>query len=109
MAINEKILILKIIYVIILIDKKSYEITLIYNATYKIQHAAKPFCIIFDEVDGYIRKYDGTKYLALFHSDENKETIFNGTSHSDENKETIFDRVRYLILLKQCFTRFFLS
>ena len=101
-----KKLILKIIYIIILIDEKSYEITLIYNATYKIQHGAKPFCIIFD---GYVSKYDGTKYLALFHSDENKETIFNGTSHSDESKETIFDRVRYLILLKQCFTRFFLS
>ena len=24
--------------------------------------------ITFDKVDGCIRKYDGTKYLALFHS-----------------------------------------
>ena len=28
------------------------------------------FALIFDKVDGYIRKYYSTKYLALFHSDE---------------------------------------
>ena len=44
------------------------------------------FCIIFDEVDEYIRKYDTTKYLGLF--------------HSDEKHERIFDRIRYLITLK---------
>ena len=33
-------------------------------------------CIIFDKVDGYIRKYDETKYLSLFHSGEKHERIF---------------------------------
>ena len=39
-----------------------------------------------DEVDGYIRKNDRTKYLGLFHSDE----IY----------DQIFYRIRYLIMLK---------
>ena len=34
-----------------------------------------------------VRKYDGTKYLALF--------------HSDKNYERIFDIIRYLIVLKK--------
>ena len=33
-------------------------------------------CIIFDKVDGYIRKYDKTKYLSLFHPGEKHERIF---------------------------------
>ena len=43
-------------------------------------------CIIFDKVDGYTRKYDSTKYLALYHSDEKYEINFN--------------RIWYLIMLK---------
>ena len=35
----------------------------------KTLYGAKPLCIIFDRVDGYIRKCDGTKYLVLFHFD----------------------------------------
>ena len=27
---------------------------------------ARPLRIIFDKVDGFIRNYDGTKYLVLF-------------------------------------------
>ena len=41
---------------------------------------------ILHKIDGYIRKYDRTKYLALFHS--------NGNNH------IIFHRVRCLIMLK---------
>ena len=32
--------------------------------------------IIFDKVYGYIRKYDGAKYLALFHSETNCGGLF---------------------------------
>ena len=38
--------------------------------------------IIFDKIDGYLRKYDGTNPLALFHYDGKHE------------------RIRYLIMLK---------
>ena len=33
----------------------------------------------FDKVDGYIRIYDKTKYLGLFHLDERNERIFDRT------------------------------
>ena len=42
--------------------------------------------IIFDKIDGYLRKYDGTNPLALF--------------HYDGKHERISDRIRYLIILK---------
>ena len=37
---------------------------------------SKPFFIRFDEVDGFIRVYDGTKYLTFFGS-EKYDTIWN--------------------------------
>ena len=49
----------------ILLDKKSYENFLFYYVVYKILYGAKPV----RKVDRYIRKYDETKYLALFNSD----------------------------------------
>ena len=42
--------------------------------------------IIFNKIDGYLRKYDGTNPLALF--------------HYDGKHERISDRIRYLIMLK---------
>ena len=58
-----------------LLDKKLYENFLIYDIAYKTPYGAKPLHIIFDIVDGYVRKYDGTKYLAVFHSGEIYETV----------------------------------
>ena len=52
---------------------------------YETQHSAKPLRIVFDKIDGCIREYDGTKYLALF--------------HSNEKYERIADRIRYLIMI----------
>ena len=43
--------------------------------------------------DIYIRKYDRSKYVALFH--------FN------ENHNRIFDRIRYLIVLKKTIFQIF--
>ena len=70
---------------IILLDEKSYKNFLIYVA-YETLYGVRPLHIIFEKVDGYIRKYDGTKYLALF--------------HSDESYERIFDKIRYPVMLK---------
>ena len=53
----------------ILVDEKSYENFVIDDVAQKIPYSAKPLRIIFEKVDGYIRKYDRTKYLGLFHSD----------------------------------------
>ena len=68
----------------ILLNEKSYNNISIYHATCKTSYDQKPFCIILYKVDGYIRKHDSTKYLALF--------------RSDEKYERIFDRIRYLII-----------
>ena len=60
----------------ILIDEKSYEKFLTYAVAYKAPYGAKPLCILFDKVDGYIRKNNRTKYLVLFYSDWKYEVIF---------------------------------
>ena len=46
---------------------------------------AKPLRIRFDKIDGFIRIYDGTRYLLLFGS---------------EKYDVIDNRIRYLISLK---------
>ena len=38
--------------------------------SYKISYSSEPLCIIFAKVDGYIRKYGKTRYLAFFHSEK---------------------------------------
>ena len=49
----------------ILLNVKSYGIILIYDISSKTLVGAKPLCIILDKVNGFIRDYDWTKYLAL--------------------------------------------
>ena len=39
---------------------------MIHNISYKTLIGAKPLCIRLDKVHGFIRVYDGTRYLALF-------------------------------------------
>ena len=46
---------------------------------------AKPLCIRFDTVDGFIRAYDGTRYLVLFGA---------------EKYDSIYNKIRYLIEVK---------
>ena len=46
-----------------LIDEKSYENMLVYNISYKSLTDCKPLRIRFDEIDGFITVYDGTRYL----------------------------------------------
>ena len=46
-------------------------------------------CIRFDKIDGFIRVYDGTRYLALF-----------GT----EKYDSIYNMIRYLIEVKRGIT-----
>ena len=45
----------------------------------------KPFHIRFSKIDGFIRVYDGTRYLVLFRS---------------EKYDFIYHRIRYLIRVK---------
>ena len=54
----------------ILINEKSYENILVYNISYKTLTDAKPSCIRFDKIHGFIRVYDETRYSVSF-EDEN--------------------------------------
>ena len=72
----------------ILIDEKSYENVLVYNISYK-NLITTPLRIRFDEIDGFIRVYNGTRYLVLFES---------------EKYDCIYNRSRYLVSIKSGFT-----
>ena len=72
-----------------LLDEKAQENILIYDNAYKLLYGAKSLHVMFDKVDGCIRKYDRTKDLGLFHSDE---------------KQIISHRIKYLIMLKLIIT-----
>ena len=73
----------------ILIDWKSHENILIYNISHKTLIDPKPLPSRFDKTDGFIRIYDGTRYLTLFGS---------------EKYDAFYDRIRYLISLKSSIT-----
>ena len=79
----------------ILVDEKSYEDILVYNISYKNLIGSKPFRIVFNEIDGFIRwvcdrwGYDGTRYLLLF---------------GGEKYDFIYNRIRYLMEIKSCIT-----
>ena len=50
----------------ILMDKKSCKNILVYGISYKTLIGGKPLCVRLDELNGFIRVYDGTRYLVLF-------------------------------------------
>ena len=53
----------------ILLDKKSYKTyksIFIYDISYKTFMGAKALHIRFNEIDGFIKIYDGIRYLVLF-------------------------------------------
>ena len=66
---------------------KSHKI--VYKISYKTLIDAKPLHIRFDETDGLIRVYDGTRYLVLFGS---------------EKYDFIYNRSRYLVSVKSGIT-----
>ena len=72
--------------------KKKHENILIYHVSYKTLIGSKPLRTTFDKIDGFIRIYDGTRYLTLFGS---------------EKYDAICDRIRYLISLKSGITYIF--
>ena len=76
----------------IFIDKKSYENILIYDILHKTLIDPKPLHIRFDKIDGFIRIYEGTRYLTLVGS---------------EKYDAIYNRIRYLLSLKSSITYIF--
>ena len=47
----------------------------IYDVSYKTPYVQGLYALFFDKVDGYIRKYDKTNYLAFVHSEEIENNI----------------------------------
>ena len=68
-----------------LIDEKSHENILIYHFSYKTLTDPKSLLIRFNKIDGFIRIYDGTRYLTLFGS---------------EKYDVIYDKIRYFFKFK---------
>ena len=62
---------------------------MVYDISYKTLIDAKPLHIRFSKVDGFVRVYDGTRYLVLF---------------GPENHDVIYNRIRYLISRKSGIT-----
>ena len=69
----------------ILFDEKKYENIVIYDISYRIFMGSIPLFIMFDEIDGFIKIYDGIRYLVL---------LYGG--FYDE----IHDRINYLIIFR---------
>ena len=76
----------------ILIDEKSHKNILIDGILYKTLIGPKPLRIRLDKIDGFIRIYDGIRYLTLFGS---------------ENYDAICNIIRYLTSLKSSITYIF--
>ena len=64
------------IKILILIDKKTFAHILVYNISYKSLIDSKHLSITFNKIDGFVRVYDGTRYLVLFGS-EKYDPIYN--------------------------------
>ena len=65
---------------------------LIYGISNKTLIGEKPLRIEFDKIDGFIRIYDGSRYLTLLAS---------------ESYDGIYNRIRYLISIKSSITYIF--
>ena len=65
----------------ILIDENSCKNILNYDISYKTLIGSKPLHTRFDKIDGFIRFYDGSRYLTLF---------------SSEKYDAIYDRIKIL-------------
>ena len=63
-----------------LIDEKSHKNILIYDISYKTLIDSKPLRIRLDKIDGFIRIYNGTRYLTLLDS-EKYDAIYSGITH----------------------------
>ena len=73
----------------ILLNEKSHKSTLIYEVSYKNFMGEKPLRINFNEINGFIKAYDGIIYLV----------IFNYWLHNE-----IYNRIIYLISEKSGIT-----
>ena len=77
-----------------MIYEKPHENIWIYDISNKTLIDLNSLHIRFDKIDGFIRSYSGTRYLALFGS---------------EKYDAIYNRIRYLVNQKSNITYIFLT
>lgn len=70
------------------IDENSYENILIDYISYATPNSVKPLCFIINEVNGYIGKYNGNKYLILLDTDQGKDTLNKVWGTMGKNQRT---------------------
>ena len=93
----------------ILIDEKSYENILVYSISYKTLIDFKPLRIRFDNIDGFIRVYDGVRYLRIrFDNIDGFIRVYDGVRYlvlfRSEKYDFIYNRIRCLISVKNGIT-----
>ena len=84
----------------ILIDEKSCKNILVYDFSYKTLSGSKPLRTRFDEVDGFIRVYDGIRYSVLF-APEKHDAIYNKTRYLINQKCGITKHMFFLIIIQK--------
>ena len=61
---------------------------MVYDISYKNLIGAKPLHIMFNKIDGFIRVYNGTRYLVLF-SPERYDFVYNSIIYLINQKSGI--------------------
>ena len=69
--------------------EKSYEKIFVHDISCKNSIGARPMCIRYDKINGFVRVYTGSEYLLLCRA---------------ENFDVMYSRIRYLIGVKICIT-----
>ena len=69
----------------VLTDEKPYENILVFNISYKRLIDSMPLRIRFDKINGFIRVFDGPRYLALFGS-EKHDSICNSIRYIGQKR-----------------------
>ena len=79
---------------------KIYENILIYNISCKTTVGVKPLGIWFDNIDGFIKIYDGIRYLVLFGS-EKYNAVYNRTRYFISEKSDLTNSVNHYFWTNQ--------
>ena len=94
----------------ILLDKKTHKNFLIYKISYKTFMGEKPLYIWFNKMDGFIKIYNGIKYLVLLEYNESYDWL----KYLISEKNNITDSINHNLArirtgLQQSHTSIFLS
>ena len=73
---------------------KRYENILTYGILYKTYIGSKPLRIRFDDIDGFIKTYDGIRYLILLGSGL-YDAIYNRIKYLISEKSSIIDSINH--------------